>query len=522
MINQGDFTVEHRRLQVTLERLLAIQAAEVKGALDEAALPSWKHSGAIERTPFCTTEGRRILVVNDEPDLRDAIRVYLEMQGYIVLQAADSAEAVAKVRTVLPDLVVLEMKMPVSNGISTLRDIRSLSAVPIIALNVKGEEVDTVQALRLGADDYVTQPFSLRELLARIESVLRRVSQASALPQETLAIDDDLTIDFARNRVIARGAEHMLTATEHRLLYHLVTNAGRLMPHETLLARVWGPEYREEVHYVRLYVSYLRAKIEPDPAHPKYILIEKGLGYRFVAEPQRGRMRQESRQGLVGLVSHKLKTPVAVITAYTEALLQEIERTGDSEEARILHRIDEQATRMLGLIDDLVDLQRLQSGQLALDESQFDLGVLAASVSKELQDITQTHRGSVDAMESVLVHADRHRIEEVIVNILENAINYSPDGSTITVTVRQTPRPNGRGTQAMLAVNDQGVGISPADLPFVFERFYQASGSQQHGGFPGLGVGLYIARGIVEQHGGKMWVVSTEGTGSTFYLTLPN
>ena len=227
-------------------------------------------------------EGRRILVVDDEPDLRDAVRVYLEMHGYSVLQAADGQEAVEKVRTTLPDLVVLDVMMPVMDGIAALQQIRTLSAVPVIMLTVKGDEDDKVRALRLGADDYVTKPFSQRELLARIESVLRRAAQPAVLPQDTIVVDDDLTIDFARNRVIVRGKEEPLTATEHRLLYHLVTNAGRLMPSEILLARVWGPEYREEEHYVRLYVSYLRNKIEPDPAHPRYILTEKGLGYRFV------------------------------------------------------------------------------------------------------------------------------------------------------------------------------------------------------------------------------------------------
>src|SRR5947208_3368815 len=221
-------------------------------------------------------EGRRILVVDDEPDLRDAVRVYLEMHGYSVLQAADGQEAVDKVRTALPDLVVLDVMMPVRDGIAALQELRALSAVPVIMLTIKGEEDDKVRALRLGADDYVTKPFSQRELLARIESVLRR-----AAPREALVVDADLTIDFARNRVIRRGNEEPLTATEHRVLYHLVSNAGRLMPFEALLTRVWGSDYREQEHYVRLYVSYLRAKIEPDPAHPKYILTEKGLGYRF-------------------------------------------------------------------------------------------------------------------------------------------------------------------------------------------------------------------------------------------------
>lgn len=237
--------------------------------------------------------GQRILVVDDEPDLRDAVRLYLEMHGYLVVQAADGREAVEKVRTALPDLVVLDVMMPGLDGIAALRQIRSFSTLPLIMLTVRGDEDDKVEALRRGADDYVTKPFSQRELLARIETVLRRATQPAVVSQDVVVVDDDLTIDFARNRVVRRGIEEPLTATEHRLLYHLVSNAGRLMPFETLLARVWGPEYREEDHYVRLYVRYLRTKIEPDPAHPKYILSEKGLGYRFAGIGTRPRDRRD-------------------------------------------------------------------------------------------------------------------------------------------------------------------------------------------------------------------------------------
>ena len=145
-------------------------------------------------------DGRRILVVDDEPDLRDAVRVYLEMHGYVVLQAADGEEAMHKVRTALPDLVVLDVMMPVMDGIAALQRIRTLSAVPVIMLTVKGDEDDKVRALRLGADDYVTKPFSQRELLARIESVLRRAVQPAVLPQGTIVVDDGLTIDFAVGR----------------------------------------------------------------------------------------------------------------------------------------------------------------------------------------------------------------------------------------------------------------------------------------------------------------------------------
>jgi two-component system, OmpR family, KDP operon response regulator KdpE len=227
-------------------------------------------------------EGRTILVVDDEPDLLNAVRLYLEDEGYQVITATNGEEALAKVRTRLPDLIVLDVMMPEMNGFEALAEIRRASNVPVIMLTVKGEESDKVRGLGLGADDYVTKPFSQRELLSRIQAVLRRAETPAFVPRTKIVVDDDLTIDFSRNEVWLKGQKVQLTPTEYRLLYHLVSNPGRILSHESLLAKVWGPEYREEEHYVRLYITYLRQKIEPDPAHPKYILTERGLGYRFM------------------------------------------------------------------------------------------------------------------------------------------------------------------------------------------------------------------------------------------------
>jgi two-component system KDP operon response regulator KdpE len=227
-------------------------------------------------------EGRTILVVDDEPDLLNAVRLYLEDEGYQVLTATNGEEALAKVRTRLPDLIVLDVMMPQMNGFEALGEIRRISNVPVIMLTVKGEESDKVRGLGLGADDYVTKPFSQRELLSRIQAVLRRAETPAFVPRTKIVVDDDLTIDFSRNEVWLKGQKVQLTPTEYRLLYHLVSNPGRILSHESLLAKVWGHEYRDEDHYVRLYITYLRQKIEPDPAHPKYILTERGLGYRFM------------------------------------------------------------------------------------------------------------------------------------------------------------------------------------------------------------------------------------------------
>lgn len=228
-------------------------------------------------------DAKRILVVDDEPRMIGFIRMNLELEGYQVLEAHTGLEALEVIRTQLPDLVLLDVMMPELDGFETLRMLREFSNIPVIMLTAKGEEDDKVYGLELGADDYVTKPFGSRELSSRVRAVLRRADMPSAAPEEAiLKIDDRLSVDFNRREVIVKGEHIKLRPTEYRLLYHLIENAGWTVEHKQLLAKVWGYEYRDETHYVRLYVNYLREKIEEDPSNPKYILTERGIGYRFM------------------------------------------------------------------------------------------------------------------------------------------------------------------------------------------------------------------------------------------------
>ena len=225
---------------------------------------------------------KRILVVDDEARMRRFVRMNLDLEGYEVSEAENGLAALGKVREELPDLVLLDVMMPDLDGFETLAHIREFSSVPVIMLTVKGDEEDRIRGLDLGADDYVTKPFSARELSSRIRAVLRRIEPPPTRSAEPLMIDEDLSIDFPQRAVIVRGERIKLRPTEHRLLLHLVENAGWIMPQETLLAKVWGPEYRDDSQLLRLYITYLRKKIESDSSNPRYILTERGIGYQFV------------------------------------------------------------------------------------------------------------------------------------------------------------------------------------------------------------------------------------------------
>jgi DNA-binding response OmpR family regulator len=236
---------------------------------------------------------RRILVVDDEPRMIHVIRMNLEHDGFEVYDAPSGSKALEELRDQMPNLVLLDIMMPDLDGFETLRLIREISTVPVIMLTAKGEEDDRVRGLELGADDYITKPFSPRELVSRVRAVLRRTEMPSTATHEVIEIDEHLRLDFDRREVWVEDELVKLRPTEYRLLYHLVQNAGWVVPHEQLLAKVWGYEYRDETHYLRLYINYLRKKIEEDPASPKYILTERGVGYRFV--DYRRQQRQPDR-----------------------------------------------------------------------------------------------------------------------------------------------------------------------------------------------------------------------------------
>lgn len=225
-----------------------------------------------------------ILIVDDEEPIRDFIRRNLEVRGYRVLLARDGLEALSAFEQHQPDLIILDVMMPNLNGLEVCRRIRQTSIVPIVVLTALGEEADKIRAFDLGADDYLTKPFGVGELLARLKAVLRRAHWESTPPSGETVRQGDLEIDLAGRRVRRNGREVRLTPTEFTLLTELVSHAGKVLTHRALLQKVWGPEYGHEAEYLRVYINRLRQKLEDDPAAPRHILTEQSVGYRF--EPQ--------------------------------------------------------------------------------------------------------------------------------------------------------------------------------------------------------------------------------------------
>jgi DNA-binding response OmpR family regulator len=226
----------------------------------------------------------KILVVDDAPEVVDSVRLGFAVQWREVdlLSAGTGKEALDLVEHESPDLVLLDVGLPDMDGFKVLEEIRLFSDVPVVMLTARDDTIDKVRGLELGADDYVTKPFNHLELLARVKAVLRRLDMPAPKSRAPSFKSGDMEMDFASQEVRVSGETIKLTPTEYKLLYHLVRNAGHTLTHGTLLAKVWGREYRDEVDYLRVYVRRLRDKLGDDPEKPRYIRTERGLGYRFL------------------------------------------------------------------------------------------------------------------------------------------------------------------------------------------------------------------------------------------------
>ena len=223
----------------------------------------------------------RILVIEDEPQMQKFLRASLEAEGYRVVEAEAGKEGIALARTHNPDLFLLDLGLPDIDGMEVTREIRTFSAKPIIVISARGQEEDKVKALDVGADDYLTKPFGTSELMARIRVALRHASRAKEESTEPVLNVGELHIDLDRRRVTSDGNEVHLTPNEYKLFAYLMKHAGKVLTHRQLLKEVWGAAYASQTHYLRVYMVQLRHKLEVDPARPRYLVTEPGVGYRL-------------------------------------------------------------------------------------------------------------------------------------------------------------------------------------------------------------------------------------------------
>jgi two-component system KDP operon response regulator KdpE len=221
-----------------------------------------------------------ILAIEDDPSIRRFLRTTLSVEGYDLIEAGTAKEGLTQASTRNPDIILVDLGLPDGDGIDVIRQLREWSSVPIIVLSARGSELDKIAGLDAGADDYLIKPFAVGELLARIRASLRRRDRGKTDAKPVLAIGD-IAVDTQKHQVTIANEQVHLTPIEYKLLSALMRNAGKVMTHEHLLKEVWGPAYGDEAHYLRIYIHQLRQKIEKDPARPKYLLTEVGVGYRL-------------------------------------------------------------------------------------------------------------------------------------------------------------------------------------------------------------------------------------------------
>jgi two-component system, OmpR family, KDP operon response regulator KdpE len=235
-------------------------------------------------SPEAATTRPVIVLIEDEPQIRRFLRPTLTSEGYRLIEAATGQEGLREAATRQPDLIVLDLGLPDLDGVEVLRQLREWTSVPVIILSARGQEQDKVAALDAGADDYVAKPFAIGEFLARLRAALRRAARGGTGQGEPVFRSGDLVVDLTRKRVTLAGADVRLTPIQYRLLATLVRHAGRVLTHRQLLREVWGEPYVEQTQYLRVYMTQLRHKLEAEPARPKLLLTEPGVGYRFRAE----------------------------------------------------------------------------------------------------------------------------------------------------------------------------------------------------------------------------------------------
>jgi signal transduction histidine kinase len=529
--------------QVYVNEALRFLDGKEKGGetLPEEILPT----DGMQAVNGAQTTGARILFADDNADMREYVSRLLQPR-YVLQTVADGRAALVAVKDFRPDLVLTDIMMPNMDGFELLSALRAdpeTRTIPVILLSARAGEIARIEGIQAGADDYLIKPFSARELLARIgahiemarlrKEVEERVAaerqrlhdlfmQAPAIiqvlrgPDHIFELINPLSLRFLgiHRPIIGKPVREALPEFEGQGFFELldeVYKTGQPFLANEAQARLdsKGDGTLEEFYFDFVYQPSRTAQGDMDG------ILVYGVD---VTEQVKARQRSEelSRQKdeFIGIASHELKTPVTSLKSYAQLLERRFRREGDTRSAELLHKMDMQLNKLTDLVEDLLDVTKIENGQLEMHFSMFDANTLIKEVVEEIQLAAPGHRIVVDLGSSVPLFADRDRIGQVLTNLLTNAIKYSPRADTVVVKTVRT------GDALITSVQDFGIGIPKEKQQHLFERFYRVDGDKQ-GTYPGLGLGLYVAAEFVKRHQGSISVESEEGQGTTVSFSLP-
>src|SRR6266508_4320109 len=468
-----------------------------------------------------------VLVVDDEPIVREVVVRYLRREGYRTLEAGDGDAAKLLVDSERPDLVVLDLMLPGTDGLAVCRWIRSRSDLPVIMLTARGEEADRIVGLELGADDYVTKPFSPRELAARVRTVLRR-AEPEAVSEERLSFDGlvialglrllptvrlqlaglaFLAVVLPLTAVLLSGWVMFHMGDDVKILAVAATSASAAVLAALLLARsIASAIDRLRDSSVELAAGDLAARA---PERGPRELAELARSFNEMAA-NLSRLF-EARRELVAWASHDLRTPIASLQAMLEAV-----EDGLADPDRYLPAMHEQVRVLARLVDDLFELARIDAGALTLELREAELAGLIESCVRGLEAEAQSRHVQVESRveNGTRARCEPEKVQRVLHNLLTNALRHTPSDGSVAVFVEP------QRDEVHVIVEDSGDGLSPEAAARMFERFWRGDAARTSGK-AGAGLGLAIARGLVEAHGGRIWAETRPGGGTRVSFTLP-
>jgi signal transduction histidine kinase len=516
---------------------------------------SFTASPGLPSSPADTGEqqpGARILFADDNADMRQYVSRLFHPR-YSVQVVPDGNAALRAVKQSPPDLVLADVMMPGMDGFALLHALRSdpqTRHIPVILLSARAGEEAQIEGMTKGADDYLIKPFSARELLARVGAHLEMACLRKEAQERIKAERQrlyDLFMQAPALILVLRGPDHVFELANPPALQLLGLHQpiiGKSVREVLPELEVVLPELKGQSLIARLDAVYQTGQ----PCVGTNVLVHldrtgdgtlEKLYFNFVYQPssnalgdidgimiyaneitEQVKARQQSedlsrqKDDFIGVASHELKTPVTSLKGFAQLLERRFRRDGDARAADLLHKMDAQLTKLTNLVNDLLDVTKIENGQLQLRCSLFDYNTLITEVIEEIQRAAPRHRIVSELRASVTLFADRDRIGQILTNLLTNAIKYSPQADTVLVKTICTD-----GT-VVTSVQDFGIGIATEKLPHLFERFYRVEGDNQ-ATYPGLGLGLYIAAAFITRHHGEIWIQSTEGQGTTISFSLP-